>query len=87
MNLKVKIDIPIKREQGSFNTIVFTVLLINLYRYQQKSLPYMYYLRVLSNWLYVSFLLFLFILTCKIVIKGGCRRKGTYPSQTLETST
>lgn len=62
---KVKIGIPIKREPWSLNIIIFyriAVLLIDLYRYQQKSMPIHFYLKciifVLST---ICFMHFCFI--------------------------
>lgn len=90
MYSKWKTAIPIKREPGSLNIVIFTVLLIDLYRYQQKSMPIHFTLNALflcyQRLALCIFVLFLFIFTCNNVILGGCRSKGTHPTYTLETS-
>lgn len=86
MYSKWKTAIPIKREPGSLNIVIFTVLLIDPNRYQQKSMPIHFYLKCIMFVLLAIFVLFLFIFTGNNVFLGGCRRKGTHPIHTLETS-
>lgn len=62
MYSKWKTAIPIKREPGSLNIVIFTVLLIDLNRYQQKSMPIHFYLKcIMFVLLAIGFMYFCFI--------------------------